>query len=155
MTPASLASVGLTPQQVLDVLYSGIDGYGLANMGRERSGRYGEDFTYGDITLDCAYDMLNAVGAKEGEVFYDLGSGTGKGVLFAALLFDLAKSTGIELVEELHGGSQVALQRYIEQIVPLLPENKRWQTVNFVNADMRTIDWSDADIVYSHCTCFS
>jgi len=154
MTTATLEKAGLTTESILDLLYGDIDGYGLASRGRARGVYDGEDLTYGDITPECVYQMLTGVGAKDGDVFYDLGSGTGKGVLFASLLFPLSKSVGIELVTELHDGARAAHDRYLAHIHPVLPEEKQRQEIHLLNTDMRGVDISDGDIVYSHCTCF-
>lgn len=145
---------GMDVTAIMNLLYDGIDGYGLAAAGRERSGTYHEDFTYGDITPECTHQMLTACNAKPGERFYDLGSGTGKAVILASLLFDLAACKGVELVEELHNGSKLALDRYRKHVMPLLPSHKTTMDVDFVHGNTKEHDWSDADIVYTHCTCY-
>ena len=145
----------MTAQDLQDLLFSGVDGYSLSSRGRERASNYTENMTYGEITPDVTRQMLTAVGAKDGETFYDLGAGTGKGVIYAAFLFNLGKSVGVELLEELAGAAQQVLDKYNNEIRPQLPPEKHTQHIAIVNDDMLKHDFSDADIVYTHCTCFS
>lgn len=154
MTPQALLDAGLDTGSLLKALYGDVDGYGLSSTGRERMGVSGEDFVYGEVTPEVIWDLLRTVNAQPGETFYDLGSGTGKGVLFASLLSDLGRSCGIELLPELHGAADLAHERYREQILPHLPE-KHWQQVEFRCGDMLQEDFSDADIIFAHCTCWS
>lgn len=154
MTPQALVDAGLDTQGLLKLLYGDVDGYGLSNAGRERMGVTGEDFVYGEVTPEVIWDLLKTVNVQPGETFYDLGSGTGKGVLFASLLSDLGKSVGIELLRELHDSANIAFTRYRERILPHLPE-KHWQEIEYRCADMLEQDIADADIVFAHCTCWS
>ncbi len=155
MTPQALLDAGLDLPQLQDILYADVDGYGLSTKGRERIANFGEDFTYGEVTPQVMWDMLHTANAQPGEVFYDLGSGTGKGVLFAGLLFDFVKCTGIEYLKELNDSAEMALARYQGYVLPLLPAHKSAPEMSFICGDMREQDISDADIVFTHCTCFS
>lgn len=154
MTPQALVDAGLDTKKLMDVLYGDIDGYGLSNKGREHLGVAGEDFVYGEVTPEVVWDLLRSVRAEPGETFYDLGSGTGKGVLFASLLSDLGRSIGIELLPDLHDAAMSVCARYNDRILPYLPE-KHWQKMEYRCNDMLQEDFSDADIVFAHCTCWS
>ncbi len=155
MTPATLQQAGLDTQKVQQMLYGDIDGYSLSKRGREKVANFSENMTYGEVTPEVMEQLMTAVDAAPGEVFYDLGAGTGKAVIYAALMSDLQKSTGIELLEELHAASQLAASRYRDQVLPLLPDAKHQQSLAFVRGDMLATDFSDANIVFIHCTCFS
>ncbi len=145
----------MTTQDLQTLLYDGIDGYALSSAGRERYASYSENFTYGEVTPEVTANMLSAANAQPGEVFYDLGAGTGKGVLYAAFMSDLGKCVGIELIDELHGAAQNALARYNAEVRPVLPAHKQDQDIRFICGDMLAHDFSDGDIVFMHCTCFS
>lgn len=155
MTPATLAAVGIDSAALQSMLYGDIDGYSLSSRGRERAGIHSENMTYGEVTPEVMASIMDAVHAKQGEAFYDLGAGTGKGVLYAAIMSDVAKAVGVELLPELHGASQLAHQRYKDLVLPKLPAEKKAQHVEFVCGDMLVVDFADADIVFTHCTCFS
>ena len=136
-------------------LYSDIPGYSLSSAGRARLQRESDPaLTYGEVTPESVQAMLEAVGTRPGEVFYDLGSGTGKAVIFAALMNNFARCTGIELVEDLWASAELARQRYESDVRPNLPVEQVAEEVSFLNGDMFDFDISDADVVFTHCTCF-
>jgi SAM-dependent methyltransferase len=155
MTPAILAQSGLDTAALQSMLYGDIDGYALSSRGRERAGIHSENMTYGEVTPEVMELLMTAANAKPGESFYDLGAGTGKGVLYSALMSDLGRCTGIELLPELHEASKLAQSRYMEHLLPKLPDHKKAQQIDFLCGDMLQIDFSDADIIFTHCTCFS
>jgi precorrin-6B methylase 2 len=65
---------------------------------------------YGEIALPHFVWLLsNIMAAREGEVFYDLGSGSGKVVAAAAMTCAFRSCTGIELLDGLHDMSMMAL----------------------------------------------
>lgn len=136
------------------LLYEGVEGYNLATLGRDRRQCHTPDFTYGEVTPDVISTLLAVANARPGEVFYDLGSGTGKAVLYAAVLGDLSKSVGIELLEELHAGSMRAHERFTNEVLPHMP-SKQGQHVEMRLGDITKEDISDGDIVFTHCTCFT
>lgn len=154
MTPAALAQTGLTLADLERLLYEGVEGYNLATLGRDRRQCHTPDFTYGEVTPDVISTLLAVTNARPGEVFYDLGAGTGKAVLYAAALGELSKAVGIELLEELHQGSVQAHQRFVTDILPRMP-HKQDRHVEMRLGDITTEDISDGDIVFTHCTCFT
>ena len=55
------------------------------------------EFTYGEVLFCYFIPLLNLVSPKPGEIFWDLGSGTGKALAIAALAFPfLKKVCGVE-----------------------------------------------------------
>src|SRR5688572_30636458 len=98
---------------IQDRIFSDIQGYTLSSVGRMKLQRDADPaFTYGEVTPESVQMMLETVQPQPGEVFYDLGSGTGKAVIFAAILADFARCTGIELVEDLWQAANTARERY-------------------------------------------
>mmetsp|Transcript_108346 Transcript_108346/g.288312 ORF Transcript_108346/g.288312 Transcript_108346/m.288312 type:complete len:382 (-) Transcript_108346:122-1267(-) len=69
---------------------------------------------YGEITPDAFLDMMRKLGARHGQRFYDLGSGTGKTIAMAAHLFGM-EATGIELSKDRHDVGCAALHA-LEQL---------------------------------------
>ncbi len=133
-------------------LFSDIEGYALSSSGRSRLGHASDPaFTYGEVTPSSVSRMLGQVQVQPGEVFYDLGSGTGKAVLFAAILGGVAKATGVELVEDLYLAAERVRERYEAGVRDTLPHRAE---VAFRRGDMLEQDLSDADIVFTHSTCF-
>ena len=102
--------------------------------------------------------------AFSSRTFVDLGSGTGKPVLAAALLHRWRGVRGIELCEGLHAAS-LELQERWEGGLPFLPPGERSlryaippevraTPVRFELGDATQLDWSDAGVVFACSTCF-
>ncbi|QQG44321.1 MAG: methyltransferase domain-containing protein [Candidatus Roizmanbacteria bacterium] len=132
-----------TAKTILDDLYHDIRGYTVSGEARRKLSYHDKSYTYGEVTPDAFYKILKKAQAKSGEVFYDLGSGVGKPVILAYLLFDFSKCVGIEILPELYKVSHSVLQR--------LKGDKK---IEFINEDFLHHDFSDADIIFTHSTCF-
>lgn len=146
----------MTTATLNDVLFSDVAGYSLSAAGKAAIGRDADPaLTYGECTPEAVEQMLALTGAGPGEVFYDLGSGTGKMVVYAAFLAPLRKSVGVELLPELHEAAQMVGERYRREIQPQLSDERRETELCYQLGDIFETDLSDADIVVSHCcTCF-
>ena len=91
----------------------------------------------------------------DGTIFYDLGSGAGKGLIAAALSgITFLKCIGIELLPGLCEISKGVIDAYKEKI-----DNKMLNTHNTLlevrEGDILVEDWTDADILYISSVCFS
>ncbi len=138
-------------KQYLTVLYKEINGYGISAQARSRISVLNKGYTYGEIVPESFLDMMNFVNPKKGEVFYDLGSGTGKAVILASFLFDFSRCIGVEILKELYQTSLQVLNRYNTEI----QLNHQYGSVaEFINANFLDYDFSDGDIFFMHSTCF-
>lgn len=146
----------MTAAALQDALFGTVAGYSLSSAGKSRIGREGDPaLTYGECTPEAVEHILQVVDAQPGEVFYDLGSGTGKMVVYAAFFVPLKKSVGIELLPELHEAAQDAGCRYDQDVRPHLADDRRHTELDFRIGDIFDADLSDGDIIVSHCcTCF-
>ena len=144
----------MTITDLHDLLYTDIHGYSLSSSGRSKVGREADPIlTYGEVTPESVQYMMEMTNPQPGEVFYDLGCGTGKAVVFAAFLAPLKRATGIDIIEDLWQSASQTAQRYHNEVKPHHPE-KQDQEVNFLFGDMFEHDTSDGDIFFTHCTCF-
>lgn len=83
---------------------------------------------------------------KEGGVFYDLGSGVGKGVIAASLLHTFKICRGIELLTSLYQMS-VQLREHIQQNAQTIREEMEksrkieyeFPQIEFINGDLQTV----------------
>ena len=104
---------------------------------------------------------------KPGGKFYDLGSGTGKPVIAAAILHNFDKCIGIEILEGLYSMSlDVAAAYNSKGVARLTSEQQRSfaTEVQMVRGDMLAInaeskdaiseDWTDGDVVFANSTCY-
>lgn len=141
------------------LLFSQSNGHTASSQGRSRllsegALKYSDgNFTYGEVTPEGMEQILTPAAPKEGEVFYDLGSGTGKGVILASTMFPFKKCVGIELLPELHQVSQEVRERFEREIKPAFGNG--WEpNVQFRQGDFAEEDFADADIVFANATCF-
>lgn len=83
-------------------------------------------------------------------IFYDVGSGSGKVVFAAALLYPFAKCIGIEILSSLHGIGLIAQEHYHKFFDYPKIELYRGSIL-----DLTVCDWTNGDVVYANSTCFS
>jgi len=106
----------------------------------------GSGATYGYMTWKGVKQMLSEVEVK-GKTFYDLGSGLGRPVFAAAMLFpSLKKSIGIELSQRRH------IQA--ERVLELMEDGAAKSIVEICAGSMLDYNLRDADIVYISSLCF-
>ena len=146
----------MTVSEVDTQLFTDVAGYSLSSQGKLRIGRDADPaLTYGECTPEGVGAILAAVSPQPGEVFYDLGSGTGKMLIYAAFLHPFSKVVGIELLPELNEVAMEVGARYTREIQPQFKDERRMTKVEYRLGDIFDADLSDADIVVSHCcTCF-
>lgn len=146
----------MTTFTLQDQLFADVAGYSLSALGKAAIDREADPaLTYGECTPEAVQQMLSLTGAGEGDVFCDLGSGTGKMVIYAAFLTPLQKSIGVELLPELHNAAVMVGKRYQTEIQPRLSDARRDTEISFLLGDIFEADLSDATIIVSHCcTCF-
>jgi Histone methylation protein DOT1 len=118
--------------------------------------------TYGELDFRSLGEIFETIknvhGGIPNGIFYDLGSGSGKGVLSAALLDNFHKCIGLEILRGLYEISQVIKTNYDTIRLNLIEEYKDiWNTlpdIEFVQGDMFDIGWGDADFIFANSTCF-
>jgi precorrin-6B methylase 2 len=124
-----------------------LQGAVLSYSERERLAlpHYGQ-FTYGEVEFASMIPMLDMCEIEPGEVFWDLGCGTGKCLIAAALLHpELSAVKGVELLEGLYNACCEAISRY---------EAERKTSISVIQGDILVVDWSEADVVYISSLCF-
>lgn len=140
--------------EIFDNLYASVPAYEIAQREKKRLGREDASTTYGEIVPQAFHEVLSAVSPREGEVFYDLGSGTGKATLLAALTFPFSRSVGIELLPGLGDAARQVLGRFDTEVRPQLPPEYQQRKIEFVDGDFLQADLSEAGIVFAHGTCY-
>ena len=93
--------------------------------------------------------------------FYDLGSGTGKGVLAMSLIHKFKRLIGIEFLENLFTLSLSVKQTYDRTIGDKFENNRQLfnfdspNQVEFLQGDFLKHNWEDTSIIFANSTCFS
>lgn len=94
---------------VFDAIYAPIDGFALSRAARE--GRDAPEYTYGEVSFLPFAALMYKAGLTRDSVFWDLGSGSGRAVLIAAMVFEVRKSAGVEYFASLHEAALSAGER--------------------------------------------
>ena len=118
---------------------------GRRALGREKD----NELTYGEVLFRPFYRLLDeVVQPRPGEVFVDLGSGTGRAVFVAALCFPrLAACKGYEVSPALHDDAMRCHGELSGSVMA---------PVELHCADvLRRTDWAAADIVWIASVCLS
>jgi len=141
-------------KEILDNLYKNVDGRSLSLVKPNSPEFVSKSFTYGEVLFDSFIQILKEADPKEGSVFLDCGSGIGKAVFIAHLLYNFSVAAGIELLDSLYQASQLALDRYEKDIRPQLGSEFNKKKIKFVHGDMLDIDFTPIDLVFVPSTCF-
>mmetsp|Transcript_57570 Transcript_57570/g.184837 ORF Transcript_57570/g.184837 Transcript_57570/m.184837 type:complete len:398 (+) Transcript_57570:192-1385(+) len=132
--------------------FAGVDGVGLSDAGKRRLRREGDsELTYGEVQLLPFWQALRErVAPRAGEVFVDLGSGTGRAVLAVALGFpELGACLGFELLPGLHAAA-------LQALASLEAAGCAKAAVELREADFLDEPWEErADIVWVSSLCMS
>jgi precorrin-6B methylase 2 len=138
---------------LIEKIYSTTNGIVLSKNERERLNYTDEAFIYGEMICTSFSELLMEAAPKPGEVFYDLGAGTGKAVLLSSLLYPFSKCIGIELLPALHQVSLIKKKEFLES--PEIRSLTHKPDIEFINADILKHDFSDADVIFINATCFT
>lgn len=141
-------------KKIFDDLYSDVDGYDIARKAQQNLSYYYQGNIYGEVTFEDFYKMLSKVKPKDGEVFYDLGSGTGKPSFIAYLCFNFSKVVGIEELTGLHSASKESLIKLQREYPLVVRREKQKSNIDFICGDFKKIDFGEADIIFLNATCF-
>jgi len=120
------------------------------------------NLTYGEVKFESLCKAMSLhIDMKDKKVFYDVGSGSGRGVFTGLLAHDFKKVCGVEIVPDLHEAAAKQVELYTSTILPRLQEEakaegREWQPqdLSVICEDFRNFDWSDADLVWANSTCF-
>jgi hypothetical protein len=145
-------------QNILHQVFKNTHGKRTSILYRAWHWKRNKEFIYGEIDFLSFYLLLEKVKPQVNEVFYDLGSGTGKAVMTAGLFFDLSKSCGIELLPPLYQQAKLRLAKAIQWAEQSNEEKKifkRMLSIEYINDSFLHYDFHDADIIYIAATCLS
>jgi precorrin-6B methylase 2 len=149
-----------TSLRLLSALYKGVNSSITSLKERKRLAIKDTEFIYGEIDFLSFFTILEKVKPQPGEIFYDLGCGSGKAVFAAAFYFDLSKSCGIELLPALYILAIVQIEK-AENLIKLLKQSlaenylHKISCIQFINDNFLNCNISDGDIIFINATCLS
>ena len=140
------------------------EGFRASHKGRKKlseDDQQDSSFHFGEALfrpIACAIEKVKrkygGLPADGGGVFYDLGSGTGKVTVAAALMHKFDRAVGIEIIPELHKWGKEIESRFKASQSPFTQHTE----VTMVLGDIRDEClpwWSDADLVFCNTLAFS
>jgi precorrin-6B methylase 2 len=135
-------------------LYEDINSFKLSIQERQQKNIFDSRFTYGEVVFYSFVRILEVAEPKQDEIFYDLGSGAGKAVFIAALVFDFSKVCGIEIIDNLYQLSNRLLQKLeaMPERQELMPYKKF--NIEFIHSNFFEYNISEANIVFLNATCW-
>lgn len=128
-------------------LYRERDGFDVSKRSERVVSKVRSSPMYGEIMPTATMRLLDYLDLKRKDVLYDLGSGVGKLIVYAAMTTE-AKCVGIELVEPRHRLAVEALEEARRRGMI------RARRAEMVQADFMRVDLSDATVIYTCSTAF-
>ncbi|MEC7984897.1 MAG: class I SAM-dependent methyltransferase [Myxococcota bacterium] len=101
------------------------------------------EFVFGETPLRTLEKICRWARIPQNAVIFDVGCGWGRTTFFLDALNRADRTIGIDIIPQ-----------YIRRANRLRSILGR-ERMDFVRADVRRIDYRDADVIYSYCTCFS
>lgn len=129
-------------------LYATVNGFTLSQ--RARRARDSMEFVYGEIDFESFIALMSLCKPDSSTIFYDLGSGTGKAVLACAMVFNVRKSCGIELFDNLYHCAELQRQR----LKTFNEYQKKSETIVFEQGNFLDVVFDDATLVFINATTF-
>lgn len=124
----------------------------ISKRTRKQQGLLSDEYLYGEMHLITFVKLMDICQPKEGEVFYDLGSGAGDVIFMADYCYPFSKCYGVELLDSLYNLSTEKRERFVKQANALQPE--KTISSQFILGDFLQVDFSDADIIFINATAF-
>lgn len=122
------------------------DGFSLSRIARLQHDAM--EYTYGEIEFTSFIALIAMTFPSPTTRFYDLGSGSGKAILAAAMVFDMQYYCGIELFNGLHDAA-LAQKKLLEQQSEY---KKRAEKIHFINNNFLNVDLHQATLIFINAT---
>jgi Histone methylation protein DOT1 len=135
-------------------------GKAISKKEREQSVSDSTTLVYGEISFEAFAIILSLIKSKfglpKGGIFTDLGSGTGKPVVAAALLHSFELCQGVEILEGLYTTSVQIEKMWVEDdsVLAQCGHKSQLQFVHGDATDFEVLDWSNSSVVLANSTCF-
>ena len=112
------------------------------------------EMTYAEMAFEAFAEVMRGVHPTPGSRFLDLGSGTGRQVMAAALLFDFAGCVGVEMHHALNSVAQQRPARAQAAVARAGGLAEDLPDMHFIENDFMHISWRDYDVVFANATDF-
>lgn len=150
----------LRTETFLKNLYKEINSTRISNRDRKQLNLDADAFICGEIDFLSFFTILEKIQPQSSDIFYDLGSASGKAVFAAALFFNFSKCIGIELLPGLHN-TAIAQIKNAKALLTTYDKNtennfsRKISNIEFINDNILHSDFSDGDVIFINATCFN
>lgn len=135
-------------EKIYHRLFKHVDGFALSKISRLQNDAI--EYIYGEIDFLSFIILLSLAKPDEETIFYDLGSGVGKAVMACAMVFNVQKSCGIELFENLH---RCALKQQ-QSLKKLKNYQDKATRMKYIRGDFMSTDFNEATLIFVNATGF-
>lgn len=129
-------------------IYNDVNGFNLSKQARKTYDA--PEYVYGEIEFIAFIALLSQAKPNQNSIFYDLGSGSGKAVLAANMVFNIKKSIGIEIFANLHN----AALKQRDKLQKINNYNNQANNIYFINDNFLNQNFSDANIIFINAAAF-
>lgn len=127
-------------------VYKNINPTYLSKQARDELGIQDDSFVYGEIDPQSLINLIEIARPQKEDIFYDLGAGSGRAAMTAALCFPFSKVVGLEFLQPLTLLAQ-------NQWATLQANTQLDKTsVEFISGDYFETDFSEANIIFFNAT---
>lgn len=133
-------------EAVYEQLYHQINGFEKSKQARQHHDELA--LTYGEIQFQSFIALISLCKPVATTIFYDLGSGTGKTVISAAMVFPLKKSIGIECLKTL---DDIA-KKIKQDLISINDYKDKKSVIQFQHNDFLECDWDDGTLIFINST---
>jgi SAM-dependent methyltransferase len=138
-------------EKFLKLLYKNTPTHFISYRERKRLKMDEDAFTYGEIEFLSFFSLLDIVKPQSHEIFYDLGSGSGKALFAVAFYGEIAQCYGIEFLPKLYQLANSKITKAKTLSAPL----EKISRIHFINQNFLEYDISHGDIIFINATCLS
>lgn len=135
-------------QTLFNFLYGDINGYEVSTAARATFNGEIKNLLYGELPFETFEAIVKKANPKMDGNFFDLGSGTGRVVLQAHILFDFKKCVGIELLDGLHEKALEVKKIFDKTIQPQIEKHVENRQLELIKGDLFLQDYSSADFIF-------
>jgi precorrin-6B methylase 2 len=136
----------------INTLYADVNPFKVSIESRQLHPHFNkEEFVYGEIEILTLLALCRKISPRKKQVFYDLGSGSGKVAIAVKLCYPTLVVKGIEILPELLQLASLKWQSFVKKHPKLFTA----QDIEFIGADITEVSFQDADIIFINATSFS
>ena len=106
-----------------------------------------------EVSFDGFKDVLDIVNPAQDSIFFDCGSGIGKAMVIASLLYPFKKLVGVEELPSLANSSKELLNQFCSQMLKKYP-GVSIPAIEVLQDSFVNVELASADVIFAHSSCY-